>query len=779
TVGGYEKLVPHGEKLEHSVYANESGIQREQRPKQGDSAPLPPGRRHSLTAPAAQQADLTWFPTPKADGLTSTSSTRLSSPKSVESRPVGPLKVRIERSAPIPCAGIVGESLHHGWMRSIIESTSDVPAETPAAPTTVSAGHMPPWEVGTLDAAPVHSWRNWTAIIGPGILLAGSSIGAGEWLLGPEVTAKFGGTFLWLATISIVTQAFYNLEVMRYTLYCGEPIFVGFFRVGPGPKFWTGVYLLLCIAHIWPFMASNAAVPLSAAILGHLPSDDGKLALGPFEFTENDLVKRLGYAIFLIAFLPLIFGGKIYNVIERMMTLKLIIVLGFLVSVTGFLTSSHNAREVVTGFFRFGQIALRAETVVAGPHFTYTRHEGATSQTIAGTFQVANQPQVTALMVDGKSVKIDGKIPADYFPLRDRLLDEVRPLATPGQFLLETSRKDTTYRIQGTIGADAQWTATQCTLVGADGHSKTVTPEALSSDDAKLVHGLVANQGFERVGIIGYFREHGTAPPLDWPLLAAFAAIAGAGMLSNALFSNYARDKGWGMGAKTGAIPSAIGGRKVSLSHVGKVFVVDDAACKKWKGWFRHILRDQVLWIVCSVVGLALPCMLSLEFIRNAPVSDNGVAALTAQGLSTRFPDYAMFWWATTLFVGFIVLAPNVVFGGDLVARLWTDLIWIGSSKVKERPGRSVSLVYYTILAIYGVWGLMALKFFTPLQLAKVGPILGNVGLGFSAFHTLYVNRTLLPKPLRPNLFMQFGLAACGVFFLSITAVVVISLLRG
>ncbi|MEX2288460.1 MAG: hypothetical protein WD648_15290, partial [Planctomycetaceae bacterium] len=42
-------------------YANESGIQREQRPKQGDSAPFPPGRRQSLTAPAAQQADLTLF----------------------------------------------------------------------------------------------------------------------------------------------------------------------------------------------------------------------------------------------------------------------------------------------------------------------------------------------------------------------------------------------------------------------------------------------------------------------------------------------------------------------------------------------------------------------------------------------------------------------------------------------------------------------------------------------------------------------------------------------
>ncbi|HXY37874.1 MAG TPA: Nramp family divalent metal transporter, partial [Planctomycetaceae bacterium] len=124
--------------------------------------------------------------------------------------------------------------------------------DAPEVAGTVPAGRLPPWNVSTLDPAPVHSWRDWKTLLGPGILLAGSSIGAGEWLFGPAVSAQFGGTFLWLATISIVTQVFYNLEVMRYTLYCGEPIFAGFFRLAPGPKFWTFVYLALCVSHIWP-----------------------------------------------------------------------------------------------------------------------------------------------------------------------------------------------------------------------------------------------------------------------------------------------------------------------------------------------------------------------------------------------------------------------------------------------------------------------------------------------------------------------------------------------
>jgi hypothetical protein len=646
---------------------------------------------------------------------------------------------------------------------------------------TVRAGCLPAWEVGTLDPPPVSSWRKWTALIGPGILLAGSSVGAGEWLFGPAVSAQFGGTFLWLATISIVTQAFYNLEVMRYTLYCGEPIFVGFFRLMPGPKFWTAVYLVLCIAHIWPFMAANAAVPLTAAVLGHLPGN-GVVSFASITVSEAYLVKLLGYVIFLLAFLPLVFGGKIYNVLERMMTFKLVVVLGFLVSVTVFLISPRNAWEVFAGFFRFGQVALRAENVIAGPHFDIQRpHEpDLSSYVIKGTFEGEN-PVVTKFGLRAESgsgttwFNVDQDLPPEAVEARRRLLAWIGALARPGHFLVETTRGQESFRISGEITHQGEWFARRVVIQKGGRPPIERSPAELTGRDAELVDQLVRNQGFQRTNFVAYWRQHGGLPPLEWPLLAALAAIAGAGMLTNALFSNYARDKGWGMGAQTGAIPSAIGGHRIALSHVGKVFVVDDEAQARWRGWFRHILRDQAIWMGCSFVGMALPCMMSLQFIRNAPVSENRVAALTADGLCSRFPAYAGFWWASTLFIGFLILAPNAVFAGDLIARLWTDLIWIGSAKVKDRPGHSVMRVYYTILAIYCVWGFIALTFMSPLQIAIIGPVLGNVALGFSAFHTLAVNRRLLPEPLRPNLFMQFGLVACGVFFLGITVVILVA----
>ena len=155
-------------------------------------------------------------------------------------------------------------------------------------------------------------------------------MGAGEWLFGPIVTARYGGMVMWLATISIALQVVFNLAVMRYALYSGEPIFVGFLRTAPGPTFWIIFYLIADSGHIWPYTASNAAVPLAAALLGHLP--------GPL---DDALVRNLGYAIFLAAFVPLIFGGKIYNAVERLMVVKVFSVLGYLLVIDLVLVSGR------------------------------------------------------------------------------------------------------------------------------------------------------------------------------------------------------------------------------------------------------------------------------------------------------------------------------------------------------------------------------------------------------------------------------------------------------
>ncbi len=642
---------------------------------------------------------------------------------------------------------------------------------------TLAAGKLAPWTVGELPPPPAQGLRRWTSVIGPGILLVGVSIGAGEWLFGPSVTAQYGATLLWLATLSILGQVFCNLEMIRYTLYCGEPIYVGFFRTWPGPKLWTVCYAILDVAHIWPFMASNAAVVLAAVFLGHLPREDDPLAFLGLSLSEGELVRWLGYALFLVAFVPLFFGGTVYQMLLRIMTFKVIIVLGYLIFFAIFTVSWNNQREVLAGFVHVGMVPLRADTIVAGRHFTLKESDGPNSYVLKGTLTDREATVAEFTIRDKDKVekyKSEKAVPAEYHRKLKELQERAKELAKPGAFFVEDAREGVTLSLTGTIREDGSWQVKEKGITVKDSRgSQSYDLKDVPEPHGRRVRAFLERQGVEEVSLIGYWREHGRLPALPWATLAAFAAIAGTGGLANTLYSSFARDKGWGMGAHVGAIPSLVGGRTITLSHVGQAFRPDPASRPRWRGWMRYIVEDQVvIWALCNFLGMALPCMLALEFLRHAPVSDVAVAAQTAEGMEYRYPNLGWLLWLTTLLVAFLILFPNQIVSADIVARRWTDLIWTASPQAQKMSGHQIKYVYYGILLLYGVWGLVALTYFKPLQIAIISAVLMNVALGFSALHTLYVNRTLLPPQLRPNWFMQAGTAFCGLFFLSISAVV-------
>ena len=85
--------------------------------------------------------------------------------------------------------------------------------------------------------------------------------------------------------------------------------------------------------------------------------------------------------------------------------------------------------------------------------------------------------------------------------------------------------------------------------------------------------------------------------------------------------------------------------------------------------------------------------------------------------------------------------------------------------------------LYYGLMVLMGVWGLLVLMFLEPLTILKIGGVSMNVGLGASALHALYVNCTLLPPEVRPNWFMRIGVVFCGLFFFGISGIVLVSLL--
>ncbi|MDJ0568727.1 MAG: Nramp family divalent metal transporter [Pleurocapsa sp. MO_192.B19] len=212
--------------------------------------------------------------------------------------------------------------------------------------TTISAGELPPWEVGELPAPPTFTWRNILTTIGPGAILLGTSIGSSEWLLGPAVTARYGGFLLWLIPVSIVLQAIINTESIRYTMYTGEPIYTGFMRTAPGPQFWSFFYITLAFLQLsWPGWVSAAATALTAVFIGAVP--------GP----ENAyLIKIFGLGWFLSIGVVIIFGDKIERTLEKIEWFLVVTILLFLVLIVSIYTDGETYSRAATGLTNFGTI---------------------------------------------------------------------------------------------------------------------------------------------------------------------------------------------------------------------------------------------------------------------------------------------------------------------------------------------------------------------------------------------------------------------------------------
>jgi hypothetical protein len=194
---------------------------------------------------------------------------------------------------------------------------------------------------------PFHAW-NLARMIGPGMVLAGGSIGTGEWVMGPQAAARYHGAMLWVVLVSILAQVVLNTEVMRYTLCTGEPMMTGFMRCKPGPKFWLWFYLLFDFGGWWPALASLAAQILVVAFQGLTPADP----------INQDMVRYVSYGVFLLcAALPL-FGGKIYNTIQFVMGGKFLFTLFYLSLCCLFFVSARTWGELWGGLINPTRLPL-------------------------------------------------------------------------------------------------------------------------------------------------------------------------------------------------------------------------------------------------------------------------------------------------------------------------------------------------------------------------------------------------------------------------------------
>ena len=472
-------------------------------------------------------------------------------------------------------------------------------------------GELPRWAVDELPAPPPFNFRNLLKVIGPGAIMAATSIGGGEWLVGPAAAVKYSSSIFLIATVAILLQVVFNLEGIRYTLYTGEPIYGGIMRLKPGPRFWAAFYSFLGFFQLgWPALAGSAAATLFGAWMGRMPGS-------PDQPTQAWIASGLIVCVVLI----LSFGGTIERMLEYFAWTMLAVVFLFLIAVN-------------VAFVPF-------------PHWW---------QTFTGFFSLA-----------------------------------------------------------------------------------------------------------------------GLRTPIDWGLIGALAATAGSGGIGNLTVTNWIRDKGFGMGSKVGAIPSAVGGHTIELSHVGTVFPATEANLVRWREWLRYVHADQLwVWGLFCFLGMFLNVNLATAIVpHGTDLQGLAAGAYQAEYLSKIWPGF----WFLTLFNGFWILFKTQLGNTDILVRTITDATWMASSRARA-SSRGIRALYYGILIVFSVWGVFVIRSASPFQLFKVLANMAGIVLAIAGVQIFLVNRRFLPRALRPPVWREGVLLLCSVFYAFFAFFVIRDLVR-
>jgi hypothetical protein len=466
---------------------------------------------------------------------------------------------------------------------------------------------LDPWVRGELPDPPIPKGFGWLGVVGPGIIVLGASIGSGEFLLGPAAFVRHGLSILWVTLAAIILQTIFNLELMRYTLATGEPVFTGFMRTRPSSTLWAWVYAVLYFLQVgWPAWAGTAAGAIFFLY-------ERRIATA----TDGSIVYGIGIATFLLCVVILLMGRRIERTLELL-----------------------NWILVIVGLGSFLALAL--------------------------------------LFV---------------------------PLPT--------------------------WMSA---IAGLAGFS-------------------VERGSF-------YFLPESA----NFFLLGALVAYSGAGGATNLTLSNWARDKGYGMGQRTGYIPAAIGGQKVNLAHTGFTFTPDKKSLERWRGWWRIVRADQVGIFFCgAVMGMTLPALLYVTFLpRGTELQGLGIAAALADSIGQKIGPLVA---GVVAFLGAWVLFKTQLDNLEAMTRSITDILWTGSHRIRAWRGGDVRAVYYSVLASIVLWGILALRMAQPFILLQVGANVAGFIFVVASLHLLYINTRLLPKELRPPLWRRAALVTMSVFY--------------
>jgi len=244
--------------------------------------------------------------------------------------------------------------------------------------------------------------------------------------------------------------------------------------------------------------------------------------------------------------------------------------------------------------------------------------------------------------------------------------------------------------------------------------------------------------------------------------LVGFSALA-AGF--NFMFIGYYRDKGYGMGFRTGYLASWLSRERRALSPTGKTFPENERNTALWNRWFRYLTIDQWgIYFIGILIGTVIPCILVgyLVSISDGIGPDQtNILNYTSLQLSQRYGPLPAGW---ALLVGFVILYSTVIGILELLTRNITDAVFGVSGRVRELIGDDPRKFYYPMMFLVILVISILIHLSTPGEWITTLANIANLAAIIFPLMILYLNRQL-PRPAKITGWSYVVLLANVAFF--------------
>ena len=178
----------------------------------------------------------------------------------------------------------------------------------------------------------------------------------------------------------------------------------------------------------------------------------------------------------------------------------------------------------------------------------------------------------------------------------------------------------------------------------------------------------------------------------------------------------------------------------------------------------KYVHADQLwVWGLFCFLGMFLNVNLAPVIILGCTdLQGLAAGAYQAEYLSKIWPGF----WFLTLFNGFWILFKTQLGNTDILVRTITDAVWnVGSKRAREWQ-MGIRAIYYGILVVFSVWGVIVIRRASPFQLFKDPREHGRHRVALlPGIQIFLVNWWFLPKAVRAPLWREIGLLACSAFY--------------